>query len=236
VSGVVTGTIALVTDRRRLSPAARTTRDEIAALEGFLDAAIEAGVDLIQLRERDLEAGPLEDLVARVVGRTHGTAVRVLVNERADVALVAGAHGVHLSSASMPAARVRTLCPSWLIGRAVHGSHTVGEAGLDYVLFGTVFASASKPAGHRPAGLDALARVVSAAAVPVLAIGGITPAGAEACAAVGAAGVAAIGLFLPPGRSPEAMGAVPAVRALREALRRGAGGPGPAFSSHPPSW
>ena len=219
--------ITLVTDRRRLAPVARTTRDEIVALEAFLDPAIDVGVDVIQIREPDLDGRLLEGLVTRVVRRARGAGVRVLVNDRADVAIAGGADGVHLRASSPQASRVRTLHPSWLMGRSVHEGDGPSEAGGDYVLFGTVFPSASTiparggaggPAGKTPAGLAGLARAVAASAVPVLAIGGITPAGAATCAAAGAAGVAAIGLFLPVGCSPDAMGAGPATRALRAAL------------------
>jgi thiamine monophosphate synthase len=93
------------------------------------------------------------------------------------------------------------------------------SADADYLLFGTVFATESKP-GQQAAGLDALSRAVARNSRPVLAIGGVTPARAAACVDAGASGVAAIGAFLPPGRSADAMGMGPAVRAFREALSR----------------
>lgn len=188
----MTPVVCLVTDRRRI----RLTDDGLAAM---VERAARAGVELVQVRERDLDGGPLLRLVRLCLDAVHGTRTRVLVNERVDVALAAGAHGVHLRGESMPAARVRRMVPpGFLIGRSVH---TVGEAedvaragGLDYLLFGTVLATASKP-GRAPAGIDTLARVVSATALPVLAVGGVGPDTAGAVGSSGAAGFAAIGLF-----------------------------------------
>jgi thiamine-phosphate diphosphorylase len=209
--------LMLVTDRRRLSPEARTIADELAALERFLDEAIDAEIDLIQLREPDVPSGSLASLAQRVAARASGTRVRLLVNDRADVAAVAGAAGVHLPARGLPASRLRALDGDWLIGRSVHVGEAIDEPDVDYLIFGTVYPSVSKR-GEAGSGLAPLGDVARAARVPVLAIGGITPPRAAACAAAGAAGVAAIGVFLPPGRSPDAMGAAPAARALRAAL------------------
>jgi thiamine-phosphate pyrophosphorylase len=210
--------VYLVTDRRRLSPDARTTREQVSALERWLDDAIEAWVDVIQLRERDLDAVVLRDLAARVVARARGTATRVVVNDRADVAQAAHADGVHLRADGAPPARVRALDPGWLIGRSVHRAGDARETAADYLLFGTMFASASKPPGWVVGGLDGLRAVVDASSVPVVAIGGIDPAGARACAEAGAAGVAGIGVFLPQGLAPGGLGVKRAVDALRAAL------------------
>ena len=212
-------TLCVITDRRRLSPGARTTLAEVSALEQFIEEAMDAAVDLIQLRERDLEARLLFDITTRAAGRAAGRPVKILVNDRADVALSAGAHGVHLPAQGMPTLDVRALAPAgWTIGRSVHSSAECEiERAADYLLYGTVFASSSKP-GVRAQGLDGLARAVRAAAVPVLAIGGITPARARGCVDAGAAGIAAIGMFLPEGREPGAMGLARAVAELRAAL------------------
>jgi thiamine-phosphate pyrophosphorylase len=212
--------VYLVTDRRQLTPGARTTADEVLALERWLDEAIEAGVDVIQIRERDLEAAAIVALAARVVARAGGRATAVLVNDRADVARAAGAGGVHLPSAGLPAGRVRALGPEgWLVGRSVHGvDEAGGPHGADYLLFGTMFAGGSKPEGSPVQGLDRLARVVAVSTVPVVAIGGIDPARAGSCVAAGAAGVAGIGVFLPEGRAPGALGPARATIALRAAI------------------
>jgi thiamine-phosphate pyrophosphorylase len=210
--------ICLVTDRLAVTPDARTRRGEIAGLERQLDEAIAAGVDLIQIRERDLDAATLRALATRVVARA-AAATRVVVNDRADVARAAGAAGVHLRGTGPPIARVRAIGPGgWLVGRSVH---TADEARLaadaDYLLFGTVFASRSKPADAPVAGVGGLRAAAAASAAPVLAIGGLTPARVAVCRQAGAAGVAAVGVFLPPGRTPDALGPGAAAAALRRA-------------------
>ena len=212
--------ICLVTDRRGLSPEARTTRAEILALEAQVADAIAAGVDMVQVREPDLDAAPLAALVTRLVGRAAGGGTRIIVNDRADVAHAAGAAGVHLSANGPPADRVRPLGPSgWIVGRSIHTPEEGRRpAGADYLIFGTVFRSRSKPADAPVAGLEMLrAAGAAAAAVPVLAIGGVTPAEAASCRAAGAAGVAAIGAFFPAGRRPDALGPAEAVLAFRRA-------------------
>jgi thiamine-phosphate pyrophosphorylase len=161
----------------------------------------------------------LAKLVKRLSAHTRRRA-RLLVNDRVDVAIAAGADGVHLKGDGPPAMRVREIVPEgWLIGRSIH---SVGEArrtgGEDFLFFGTVFTSRSK-AGSPVAGTDALADAAVVASVPLLAIGGVTAARAAACRDSGAAGVAAIELFLPIGRTPAAMGPAAAVSALRNAWR-----------------
>jgi thiamine-phosphate diphosphorylase len=183
----------MITDRRRLGP------DSDDLLVRRVGAAARAGVHLVQVRERDLDGGPLQRLVARCVAAVAGTRTRILVSDRLDVALAAGAHGVHLRSDSVAPARARAIAPAgFLIGRSVHAVSDLAAAtsggGADYVIFGTVFATPSK-AGQPVAGLAPLAEVVKASAVPVLAVGGISRQTAGRVAQAGAAGVAAIGLF-----------------------------------------
>jgi thiamine-phosphate pyrophosphorylase len=189
----VTPVLCLITDRRWSGTSAED--DLIARVE----AAARAGVHLIQVRERDLDGGPLTRLVARCVGAVARTPTRVVVNERTDVALAAGAHGVHLRGDSLPAARVRAIVPpGFLIGRSVHSVAEVqavaAEGAVDYLLFGTVFPTSSKP-GRPSAGTAMLAAAVRAATIPVLAVGGVRAETAGLIAGAGAAGAAAIGLF-----------------------------------------
>lgn len=196
--------VCLVTHGERLALGLGGRADAVAeAIVAQAAEAARAGVDIVQVRELELDAAPLIALVARTVDAVDGTGARVLVNDRLDVALAAGAHGVHLRADSYPAARVRSIAPAgFLVGRSVHAvdeAAAVAAAGdADFLVFGTVFHSASKPHGHQPAGLESLARVVDAAAgVPVLAIGGVNVGTMPLVAAAGAAGAAAIGLFLP---------------------------------------
>lgn len=189
--------LCLVTDRRRLG-AGRPPREALEALPLQVAAAAAAGIDLVQVRERDLPDGALCALVRRCVEAAAGTPTRVLVNDRLDVALAAGAAGVHLRADGMPVERVRAAAPpGFLIGRSVHSpGEAAAAAAADYLVFGTVFPSEGKPADQRVAGLEALAAATARCAVPVLAIGGIDAGRAPLVAAAGAAGVAAIGWFL----------------------------------------
>ncbi|HJZ71700.1 MAG TPA: thiamine phosphate synthase [Vicinamibacterales bacterium] len=190
-------TICLVTDRRRL---VRGGADGVDARQCLLEqvrCAVGAGVDLIQVRERDLEAGALAALVTDLLAITRRTPTRIVVNDRLDVALAAGADGVHLRADSMSVADARRLAPAgFLVGRSVHGAgEAAAAADADYLIAGTVFPSRSKDPSHRLLGLDGLRAIVSASVAPVLAIGGVTAEHLDAIAAAGAAGIAAIGLF-----------------------------------------
>lgn len=129
----------------------------------------------------------------------HPGGARIVVNDRLDVALACGAAGVHLRSDSVSPGAARTLAPpGFLIGRSVHSAAEAREAApdADYLIAGTVFATPSKPSGHRLLGLDGLAAIVRSVNVPVLAIGGMTVERLSEVAATGAAGVAGIGIFL----------------------------------------
>jgi thiamine-phosphate pyrophosphorylase len=192
--------LAMITDSRLYDLAGAGADARLAAVAAAAGRAARAGVDLVQVRERGVEAATLLDLTVRVRARLAGTSARCLVNDRSDVALAAGADGVHLPAAAPACARVRAMAPApFLIGRSVHGvdeAIAVEAAGsCDYLVFGTVYPSLSKPAGHPVAGLEALARVCAAVRLPVLAIGGITVDRLAEVAAAGAAGAAAIGLF-----------------------------------------
>jgi thiamine-phosphate pyrophosphorylase len=214
--------LCLVTDRRAVDPGARTLDAQLLALERQLDEAVEAGIDLIQLREGDLPARDLLGLAERVAARARQTATRVLVNDRADVALTIPDAGLHLKSAGPVVSTVRALAGTGrLIGRSAHDPIDLAlAAGADFLIFGTVFPSASKPPGAVPAGVDALRQACTTAPMPVLAIGGVAPDRVAECRRAGAAGVAAIGLFLSPGRAPGAIGPRAAALALREAWLR----------------
>jgi thiamine-phosphate pyrophosphorylase len=192
--------ICLVTDRARYAP--QTLLPTIAA-------AARAGIDLIQVRERGLPDPPLLALVRDVKSAIAGTGARVIVNDRVDVALAAGASGVHLPGRGVHCSDVRRITPpGFLVGRSVHSAPeavaVVGDGGCDYLVFGSLLPSASKPPSHPTAGFAGLAAVCRAVAdataagdvpVPVLAIGGLRAGDAPAAARAGARGLAAIGLF-----------------------------------------
>jgi thiamine-phosphate pyrophosphorylase len=165
----------------------------------FVVEVIRAGVDLIQIREKDLATRDLLDLVRGAVGTAQGTAVRVVVNDRLDVALAAGAAGVHLGGRSLPVAVVRRhVDRSFLVGASCHSLAEAEEAhagGADYAVLGPIFETPSKLAYGPPLGLEKLREVTARVKIPLLALGGITVERVAACLQAGAAGVAGISIF-----------------------------------------
>jgi thiamine-phosphate pyrophosphorylase len=179
-------TICLVTDRRRRPPVEQAAE------------AVDAGVDVIQVRERDLETKELADLVSHIVRIARRSPTRVVVNDRLDVAVACEAHGVHLRGDSVPPALARSLAPpGFLIGRSVHELQEAMAVAphVDYVIAGTVFPTSSKPGRTELLGVSGLASISAAVRTPVLAIGGITVEHAGEVSAAGAAGIAAVSLF-----------------------------------------
>jgi len=139
---------------------------------------------------------------AIAVARPYGA--RVLVNDRLDVALAAGADGVHLRVNSLPAGEVRRVVSKkdFLIGVSTHSLaeiQTAESGGADFVVYGPVYDTASKREYGAPLGTQNLARVCKAASIPVLAIGGVNLGNFREVLQCGAAGIAAIGLFTNPG-------------------------------------
>lgn len=192
-------TLCFITNRRLYGD------DESVAQERLLEAigaAARAGVDLIQIRERDLDDRALLSLVRRAMVCVSETGARVFVNDRADLAIVAGAHGVHLRGDSVPASRVRDLASALIVGRSVHAVHEAVAAerqgGCEYLLAGTLFPTSSKAHGHALLGIDGLRRLCEAVRVPMVAVGGITVERAGDAARAGAAGVAGIRIFSDP--------------------------------------
>ncbi|MCY4076100.1 MAG: thiamine phosphate synthase [Acidobacteria bacterium] len=219
--------VCLVTDRRRLPAARGGDGPACDALVELARAAGRAGVDIVQVRERGLGDRRLLRLVEGIVSAVEGSATRVVVNDRADIALAAGAGGVHVRSEGPPPMRVRAIAPArWLIGRSVHRPDDVRPTerldGADYAICGTVFESASKP-GRRPLGVDGLAGVARAVSLPVLAIGGVDAGNAPLVAGAGAAGVAAIGYFADGWRDAGQADLAERVGALRRAFDKGRG-------------
>jgi thiamine-phosphate pyrophosphorylase len=158
----------------------------------FAARAVREGVDMIQVREKDMPARDLFELVCKVRDLAAGTKTRVLVNDRLDVALAAGVDGVHLPSHGLPADRVRPLVK--LLGISTHSlqdAMTAEQARADFIVFGPIFDTPGKSA----IGLAPLREVAAAVRIPVLAIGGITKANTQQILATGAAGIAGIRLF-----------------------------------------
>lgn len=192
--------LCLVTDRRRLALLlGRPPSQARDALLQQIAGAVAGGVDLVQIREGDLDAGELASLVRAALAIAAGSPTRIVVNDRLDVAIATGAAGVHLRENSVSVEQAKMLGGVSLIGRSVHTAEAAARArSADYLIAGSVFPTVSKPESYTPLGLDGLASVVGAAgSTPVLAIGGVSGEHVEAVTRAGAAGVAAIGAFLP---------------------------------------
>ncbi|MDA1312521.1 MAG: thiamine phosphate synthase [Acidobacteria bacterium] len=178
-----------ITDRKQCNGDLADTIESVAA----------AGVDWIQIREKDLPDRELYALVQAALARTRKTTARILVNGRTDVALAAGAHGVHLPADSLSAAAVRAIVPAgFLVGASCHSVGEAGQAeseGADFVVFGPVFDTPSKRGYGSPAGIAELERVGQAVRIPVLALGGVSVSNASQCLRTAAAGIAGISIF-----------------------------------------
>ena len=189
-----------ITDRRAF---AGTDAEQRVALLRCIASAARAGVDYIQLREKDLSSADLELLARQAlhVVRDNSAQTRLLINTHADIALSVGADGVHLPAGSPSCREVRN---AWnrvsntrpFIGVSVHSVAGVQLAeieGASFVVLAPIFEKVA--AGTKGIGVEILRQACAAAALPVLALGGVRLGNARECLAAGAAGIAGIRLF-----------------------------------------
>jgi thiamine-phosphate pyrophosphorylase len=183
----------------------RRGRAPLNVLASWLDD----GVRLVQVRAKGLASGDMLSLIDRVLAMAGPAGALVVVNDRPDLARMAGAHGVHVGQDDVPPAQARAIVgPEAIVGLSTHTLAQV-EAALrepvTYLAIGPVFATRSKPDHEAVVGIDgvrAAARVAAGAGLPLVAIGGITRAKAPHVLAAGAASVAMIGDLLETGPDP----------------------------------
>lgn len=191
-----------ITDRRQFPGGSQ--EQESLLLDKITECAA-AGVEYVQLREKDLNARALGELTGKAMKALRGSATKLLINSRTDVALACGAHGVHLPAGDLPPSEIRAIFARANVVGPVVGVSTHSQAeivyaeahGADFAVFGPVF---EKDGSANPEGLEQLREVSSftksrAAALPVIALGGITLTNAVLCLQAGAAGIAGIRLF-----------------------------------------
>jgi thiamine-phosphate pyrophosphorylase len=183
----------------RTTPAA----EEFSGLLRLVQAAVGTQIDLVQVREKNLSASVLYQLALSAARITKGTATKLLINDRSDIAVAAGADGVHLTTSSLPTAVVRqAFGDDFLIGVSTHSleeAKIAWDGGANFAVFGPVFETTSKKAFAEPPRLTGLTRVCSAVfPFPVLALGGVRVDNVAECIRAGARGVAAIRMLQEP--------------------------------------
>jgi thiamine-phosphate pyrophosphorylase len=179
------------------------TTPESAEFQDILNQisiAVDAEIDLIQIREKKLSARFLFELAERAVALVQGKATQVLINDRADIAAGAGASGVHLTTQSLePSIIKKSFADKLLIGASTHSldeARCAREQGADFIVFGPVFQTSSKEQFGPSLGLQKLSEVANELAdFPVLALGGVSERNAAQCLEAGAKGIAGISLF-----------------------------------------
>lgn len=191
-----------ITDRRQFPGDAQKQEQQLLAKIAECAAA---GVECIQLREKDMETRALEGLARKAMAALGGSRTQLLINSRTDVALACGAHGVHLPAKDLAASDVRSIFAragrsNPVIGVSAHSAHEVASAeahGASFAVFAPVF---EKSGTANREGLEQLRRICHRAEaaqppMPVWALGGVTLENAQQCAAAGAVGIAGIRLF-----------------------------------------
>jgi thiamine-phosphate pyrophosphorylase len=178
-------------------------REEFREIVRQASAAVTAGIQLIQIREKQLSASVLLELARIVVAVARRSSTKILINDRADIAASAGADGVHLTTSSLTPDVIRkTFGAEFLIGASTHCAEEARDAfqrGADFAVFGPIFRTPSKAKYGPPLGVGQLrdaARELTP--LPLIALGGVSVGRVNDCLRAGAAGVAGITLFNKP--------------------------------------
>jgi len=153
------------------------------------------GVKAVQLREKDMLAGELVELVKKIRALTTKTKTKLMINDRLDAALLSNANGLHLPENGVDIKLLKKY-KGLILGKSVHSAEQARKAdneGYDYLLFGPVFRTPAKVKYGAPQGLDKLEKVCNSVSIPVFAVGGIIPARTKKCLEAGAYGIAVIG-------------------------------------------
>lgn len=160
-----------------------------------VEEALQGGVRALQIREKDLSAKDLLALALEVKPLTERYDAKLFINDRTDIAVLAGADGVHLTETSIQANVVKNKFPDLIVGVSTHslkGARSAEAQGADFITFSPIYETPSKASYGAPQGLDLLRQVSQAVRIPVLALGGITLHRVSECLEQGAFGVALI--------------------------------------------
>jgi thiamine-phosphate pyrophosphorylase len=194
----------LITNRTAFLRSSEITYDDLPRLQlDVIAEAARAGCQLIQIREKDMSARALGAFTRAAIESVRPHGARVLLNDRLDVAMAAGADGVHLRASSIPTREVRAAAAQrglddFMIGVSTHSiaeARVAEEGGADFIVCGPVYDTPSKRAYGPPLGLERFAEICAAVKIPTLALGGVNLSNYREPLRRGAAGVAAIGLF-----------------------------------------
>ena len=176
--------VYLITDLKRIG------KDRFL---GAVEEALQGGVCALQIREKDLNPNDLLALALEIKPLIQHYHAKLFINDRADIAVMAGADGVHLTETSIQASEVKNSFPDLIVGVSTHsieGARLADTQGADFITFSPIYATPSKANYGPPQGLDWLRQVTQAVHLPVLALGGITPHRVPECLEHGAFGVA----------------------------------------------